>query len=187
MIPRKDDDTDGISFSDRRDVEMGRSHGLKSMSAEMIQQAQRMGSISGINNDNNKSYRQVKADFICEMRCLAKLRHPCITTVMGAVVSRFEEPMLVMEYMSYGSLYDVLRDPSIGFEIDVMSILQDVAQGLRFLHSSNPQVIHGDLKSQNVLIDSSFRAKVTDFGLSAKRQIGASGTVSLLRDSFLEY
>ena len=46
-----------------------------------------------------------------------------------------------------------------------MSIVRDIAQGLRFLHTANPPVVHKDLKSKNVLIDSQFRAKVSDFGL----------------------
>ena len=113
-----------------------------------------------------------------EMRHLAKLRHPCIATVMGAVVSADSEPMLVMEHMPRGSLYDVLRDDSIELDLDdhIMPILQDIAQGVRFLHAANPIVIHGDLKAKNVLIDMNFRAKVTDFGLSAKKKNSASGT-----------
>jgi class 3 adenylate cyclase len=50
-------------------------------------------------------------------------------------------------------------------------------QGMRFLHASNPPVVHADLKSSNLLVDSSFRVKVSDFGLSQKRKIrGAVGT-----------
>lgn len=40
-----------------------------------------------------------EAEFLMEMRVLARLRHPCITTVMGAVVTATHDPMLVMEYM----------------------------------------------------------------------------------------
>jgi Protein tyrosine and serine/threonine kinase/ABC transporter, phosphonate, periplasmic substrate-binding protein len=106
-------------------------------------------------------YADLKKDFVREMRHLSKLRHPCITTVMGAVIQRLEEPMLVMEYMEYGSLYDMLHNET--FEIDgtfVLPILRDIAQGLRFLHAANPLVVHGDLKAQNILVDSKLRAKV---------------------------
>lgn len=53
-----------------------------------------------------------------------------------------------------------------------MPIVRDISQGLRFLHSANPPVVHGDLKSKNVLIDGQFRAKVADFGLVQKRFTG---------------
>merc|ERR1712174_28873 len=58
----------------------------------------------------------------------------------------------------------------------LLPILRDIAQGLRFLHAANPQVIHGDLKAANVLVDRKFRAKVADFGLSSKRGLGCTGT-----------
>ena len=44
-------------------------------------------------------HSKLKRDFIMEMRLLSRLRHPCITTVMGAVISPSVDPMLVMEYM----------------------------------------------------------------------------------------
>lgn len=111
--------------------------------------------------------RGQKEEFIEEMRLLSKLRHPCITTVMGAVMEPHQEPMLIMEYCCHGSLHDLLHNETMVIEGDlVLNILQDIAQGVRFLHSAKPAVIHGDLKSANVLIDGRFRAKVADFGLA---------------------
>lgn len=122
-------------------------------------------------------YSRLKSEFIVEMRHLSKLRHPCITTVMGAVVNKREEPMLVMEYMDHGSLYDLLHNETMVIEGElVLPILRDIAQGVRFLHAASPTVIHGDIKAQNILVDSKFRAKVADFGLSQKKQVGATGT-----------
>lgn len=97
---------------------------------------------------------------------------------MGSIIDKKEEPMLVMEYMDYGSLYDLLHNASIVMDGELISpILQDIARGARFLHASNPKVIHGDLKAANVLVDGRFRAKIADFGLSAKKKyLGASGT-----------
>lgn len=77
-----------------------------------------------------------------------------------------------------GSLYDLLRNESffIGGEV-ILQIVRDVVQGLRFLHSSRPPILHGDLKGRNILIDSRFRAKVGDFGLATKGKNDISGTI----------
>ncbi|EKX31508.1 hypothetical protein GUITHDRAFT_83074, partial [Guillardia theta CCMP2712] len=118
-------------------------------------------------------HTQMKHEFIEEMRLLSKLRHPCITTIMGAVVDRHGEPMLVMECMEYGSLYDLLHNDTAVIEGElILPILCDIAQGIRFLHAARPMIIHGDLKAQNVLVDSSFRAKVADFGFTQKKRFG---------------
>jgi serine/threonine protein kinase len=110
------------------------------------------------------------------MHQLARLRHPCITTVMGAVLgdSDMEEPMLVMELMQLGSLRDLLNNDTLVLEGDIVqTILRDVVQGMRFLHAASPPIVHGDLKAANVLVDESFRAKVSDFGLNQK--LGSDG------------
>lgn len=124
--------------------------------------------------------------FEAEMRVLARLRHPCITTVMGAVVARRHEPMLVMEYMDYGSLHELLRNET--FELSgeiILQITRDLAQGLRYLHSSKPPILHGDLKARNLLIDSRFRAKLCDFGLSSKTSGSISGTPFWMAPEYL--
>lgn len=85
--------------------------------------------------------------------------------------------MMIMEYMEHGSLQQVLLNPTMFLEADmILSILKDIASGIRFLHSSQPPVIHGDLKSQNILIDSKFRAKLSDFGFSNRKPDKATGT-----------
>ncbi|CAJ1950025.1 unnamed protein product [Cylindrotheca closterium] len=125
----------------------------------------------------SKSRFRRKSEFVKEMRLLSKLRHPNITTVMGAVIEKGVEQMMIMEYMEHGSLQEVLLNPSIMLEADLIhSILQDIAQGVRFLHASKPPIVHGDLKTGNILIDSKFRAKLSDFGLSHRNTKSATGT-----------
>lgn len=90
---------------------------------------------------------KLKEEFIKEMRQISKLRHPCITTVMGAVISPTEEPQLVMEYMEFRSLREVLHNPKLLIDYDQkLRFLQDIISGLRYLHAAEPAVIHGDLK-----------------------------------------
>jgi serine/threonine protein kinase len=116
---------------------------------------------------------------------------------LGAVINSREEPMLVMEYMSHGSLYDILHNETMVLEGPMLlEMLCDICQGVRFLHACDPEVIHCDLKASNILVDSKFRAKVrdkdsflcdnlsvsssppqkvADFGLSTRQRAGAIG------------
>ncbi|CAB9514302.1 activated protein kinase catalytic subunit alpha-1 [Seminavis robusta] len=109
-----------------------------------------------------KTHREA---FIKEIRMLSRLQHRNIVCVMGAVVKGRSTPSLVLEYMERGSLFDLVRsDTKMDGQL-ILDILKDVTQGLRFLHNTKPeQVVHGDLKARNVLIDEKLRAKVADFG-----------------------
>ena len=121
----------------------------------------------------------LRADFAAEMRLVVHLRHPCITTVLGAVLERGSEPLLVMEHMERGSLYDLLHNDTVPLDADmVLPIVTDVVSGLAFLHAAQPPILHNDLKAANVLVDANFRAKVSDFGLSGKSRAtgGQPGT-----------
>ena len=81
--------------------------------------------------------------------------------------ARNEEPLLVLEHMFNGSLFDLLQNKTVSLEgEDVLHVLRDIARGVRFLHANKPPIIHGDLKAANILVDAKFRAKVSDFGLS---------------------
>ncbi|KAL3934069.1 MAG: hypothetical protein SGBAC_010128 [Bacillariaceae sp.] len=130
------------------------------------------------NREAELEYERVKKEFIDEIRYLAKIRHPNICTVMGAALpSNQSEPMLVMEYMTNGSLDEVLRNNELALEPDqLLAMLQDVAQGLRFLHGAKPKIIHGDLKAKNVLVDSNFKAKLANVGLPSIDKSDAIGT-----------
>ncbi|EGD74805.1 TKL/DICTY4/DRK protein kinase [Salpingoeca rosetta] len=114
-----------------------------------------------------KQLLELKRSFMKEMRTLSKLRHPCVTTFIGGVVESSCDPMIVMEFMDLGSLYSILHNETTEVDGDVRyELLIDIISGCRFLHAAEPPIVHGDLKSMNVLVDAKFRAKVSDFGLS---------------------
>mmetsp|Transcript_6825 Transcript_6825/g.12470 ORF Transcript_6825/g.12470 Transcript_6825/m.12470 type:complete len:772 (-) Transcript_6825:97-2412(-) len=127
-------------------------------------------------------HSRLKKDFIVEMRLLSRLRHPCITTVMGAVIAPTVDPMLVMEYMEYGSLYDLMHNETMSAGGDIiLQIVRDITQGIQFLHASKPPILHGDLKAKNILVDSRFRAKVADFGFSHFKMAGSNKVNAILQ------
>ena len=129
---------------------------------------------SSCNSIFGRRHKASTNDFVKEIRLLSKLRHPCIATILGAVKDK-KNPMLIMEYMEQGSLYDLIHNETMDFEGQILlSMLQDISKGILFLHKTKPQIVHGDLKSHNILVDGRFRAKVTDFGLSFGQDEGST-------------
>lgn len=116
----------------------------------------------------------LRKDFENEAFILSKCRHPSIVHFFG-ICMEAEKRYLVMEYVSKGSLHQIL-DSTVELDWNPvrMLICQDIAFGLNYLHSQN--IVHRDLKSMNILLDENFRAKITDFGLSKVRI--ASATLS---------
>jgi len=116
--------------------------------------------------------------FETEASLFTKLKHPSILTVLGAVVGEDKEIRIVMELMDFGALHDIIHNDTATLELATsLHILCQVASGVSHMHGFSPPVIHGDIKSRNILLDRHMSAKVADFGLSMKeRTLGARGT-----------
>eukprot|EP01133_Synstelium_polycarpum_P015358 gene15358-18217_t len=101
-------------------------------------------------------HKEKNGEFEKETQILKCLRHPNVVLFMG----------FVSQYLNKGSLRDVLNGgEKIGWNTKI-KICLDVAQGMNYLHTYTPSIIHRDLKSVNLLVDSNFNVKVSDFGLS---------------------
>eukprot|EP00727_Mastigamoeba_balamuthi_P004797 m51a1_g14315 putative serine threonine protein (833) ;mRNA; r:5102-9953 len=114
----------------------------------------------------NKNAGIDKGKLLQEVSALRSLRHPNLLLFM--CYARTADALIVVsEFMPRGSLLDVLSDRAIPMSTAIeLSILNDVATGMAYLHSSSPQIIHRNLKSSNVLLSESMQAKVCDFGLT---------------------
>ncbi|KAM3379030.1 serine/threonine-protein kinase EDR1 [Capsicum galapagoense] len=106
------------------------------------------------------------AQFKCEIEIMLRLRHPNVVLFMGAV-TRPPNLSILTEYLPRGSLYKLLHRPSIQIEEKKrLRMALDVAKGMNYLHTSNPLIVHRDLKTPNLLVDKNWVVKVCDFGMS---------------------
>ncbi|XP_065441939.1 receptor-interacting serine/threonine-protein kinase 2 isoform X3 [Chrysemys picta bellii] len=79
--------------------------------------------------------------------------------------------------MTNGSLNQLLHAknayPDIAWSLR-FRILYEIALGVNYLHNMSPPLLHHDLKTQNILLDSEFHVKIADFGLSKWRMVSTS-------------
>uniref|UniRef100_A0A0E0HY50 non-specific serine/threonine protein kinase n=1 Tax=Oryza nivara TaxID=4536 RepID=A0A0E0HY50_ORYNI len=107
--------------------------------------------------------------FLNEIEVLMKIRHRSIVKLYG-YCSHPHYKFLVYDYIDRGSLHVTLENEEVAKELDWpkrAAIVRDVAQAIYYLHHEcNPPIIHRDITSNNILLDSAFKAYVSDFGTS---------------------
>ncbi|KAK8650460.1 hypothetical protein V6N13_140099 [Hibiscus sabdariffa] len=104
-----------------------------------------------------------------EIEILSQIRSPGLVNLLG-FSNDAKDRLLVVEFMSNGTLYDVLHSNSsrpLNWGRRIRLALQ-VAKALDTLHSQKPPIIHRDVKSANVLMDRNFNARLGDFGLALR-------------------
>ncbi|KAM0888527.1 hypothetical protein ACQ4PT_028279 [Festuca glaucescens] len=125
-----------------------------------------------------RKFQDKESAFRSELAFLSRLHHKHLVGLVGYCEEN-DERLLVYEYMKNGALYDHIH-PKPAIIIDepppspVLSswklrikILLDASRGIEYLHSyAVPPIIHRDIKSSNILLDGSWVARVSDFGLS---------------------
>ena len=74
---------------------------------------------------------------------------------------------MVMEYLPRGAIFDVLQNPEerISWKMKWKFALE-MAEGLNYIHTRQPPIVHRDLKTANFLLSEGWRVKLCDFGLA---------------------
>ena len=103
-----------------------------------------------------------------EINTMSKLRHPNLLLFIGAVLDHPSgNPLIITEIMD-ASLRSVYERNQLTSEMMKLTILRDVAAGLNYLHCLDDPIIHRDVSSANVLLESKgpdrWKAKLSDFG-----------------------
>ena len=108
-----------------------------------------------------------------EIDISATVRHPSVVQFIGYALDlgkRIIALRLVYELIDGHNLNEIIYDDDLyakyNFESKKFGVLLQAAQGLAYLHSQDPQIIHGDIKPANILISGNGQAKICDLGLS---------------------
>jgi eukaryotic-like serine/threonine-protein kinase len=135
-----------------RDQTLDRAVAVKVMHREMSEQA-----------DQLERFRQ-------EARAVAKLSHPNVVSVIDAGEDG-GHPYIVFEYVEGETLKQRINREGALEPQEAIAYAIEIARGLSMAHARN--MVHRDIKPQNILIDAEGRAKLTDFGIS--RQLEQDG------------
>ncbi|XP_022772220.1 putative receptor protein kinase ZmPK1 [Durio zibethinus] len=112
-------------------------------------------------NEANKG----EAEFLAEVNTIGKLNHMNLIKMWGFCAEK-KHRLLVYEYMEHGSLAEKLSSNELDWQ-KRYDIALGTAKGLAYLHDECLEwVLHCDVKPQNILLDSGYKPKVSDFGLS---------------------
>ncbi|KAL4592642.1 hypothetical protein LXL04_005645 [Taraxacum kok-saghyz] len=133
----------------------------------------------------------LEKEFLSEVHILGTIRHSNIVKLLCCISSE-DSKLLVYEYMENQSLDEWLhgkkREPHCLDWPRRLQIAIGAAHGLCYIHHEcSPAIIHRDVKSSNILLDSEFKARIADFGFAkilTNSNLGQTNTFSAIAGSF---
>lgn len=127
-----------------------------------------------VHSDTGKLlFDKFKEKLIKEAKILSEVHHPYIVNVLEV----FEEnntAYIAMEYIAGNSLKDKLAKEGMLPEAEVLRYIHQIGGALQFVHQKN--ILHLDIKPSNILIDKDNNARLIDFGVSKRYDVGEQET-----------
>ncbi|KAK0592471.1 hypothetical protein LWI29_019755 [Acer saccharum] len=133
--------------------------------------------VKRLNQDGSQGHQE----WLTEINYLGQLYHPNLVKLVGYCLED-DHRLLVYEFMPKGSLENHLFRRGSYFQPLSwnlrMKVALGAAKGVAFLHSDEAKVIYRDFKPSNILLDSNYNAKLSDFGLAKDGPTGDRSHVS---------
>ena len=128
-----------------------------------------------------KIVREREQEFKTEVNAIGRTNHKNLVNLLG-FCNEGQHRLLVFEFMSNGSLSSFLFGSSRPSWYQRVQIAMGIAKGLHYLHEEcNTQIIHCDIKPENILLGGSYTERISDFGLAKLLKMYQSRTTTMIR------
>ncbi|XP_074318382.1 L-type lectin-domain containing receptor kinase IX.1-like [Silene latifolia] len=211
-VPRRSTENDEIDFSEDDDDDFERGTGPRRFTYQELSRATNNfalegklgeGGFGGVYSGRllgdpsreiavkriSSGSKQGKKEYVSEVKVISRLRHRNLVQLLGWSHDRGEF-LLVYEFMPNGSLdYHLYGRVQVALPWTVRyKVAHGLASALLYLHEEWEQcVVHRDIKSSNVMLDSNFNAKLGDFGLARLVDHGLTGSQTTVLAGTLGY